>query len=363
MKLLGMNSHTSPLTGISEAKRILSCQHTLDEWRLQSPQPFISLKGSCVDLGGRLFQDNTKRIPGTQFLEPHGDNLPELPTVLTGLCDHWKAFERPGVSWSVDDLAGRTKMRLSLDGGPYFARMSMSQGKVCLKEYAEYCAKGGEAEGDIAPLYVFDPDILYSKFSSSDNIESDVASEYDVPICFSKDVMACLTGTGYRPLPPAWLLVGAERSGTPIHNHPYTVAWNALLVGCKLWCCLPPNVDESLLLYDLEDEDKPFEKSAIEWFEQIGTLPEGASIIVQQPGEVVYVPAGWYHVVLNVELSTAISVSLTLRKDLIRLFPILLEEDVDFAARWIKGLTENNGDFAKLVGVSVDDLTQFKKSI
>ena len=33
---------------------------------------------------------------------------------------------------------------------------------------------------------------------------------------------------------------------------------------------------------------------------------------------------GWFHVVLNVETSTAISVSLTLRKDIRRLLPKLL---------------------------------------
>jgi len=43
-----------------------------------------------------------------------------------------------------------------------------------------------------------------------------------------------------RPLPPSWLLVAAARSGTPIHDHPHTVAWNVLLSGCKLWAILPP---------------------------------------------------------------------------------------------------------------------------
>ena len=43
-------------------------------------------------------------------------------------------------------------------------------------------------------------------------------------------------------------------------------------MGCKLWCCLPPNIDESFLLYNLEDEDKPFEMAAIEWFEQVEGL-------------------------------------------------------------------------------------------
>ena len=67
--------------------------------------------------------------------------------------------------------------------------------------------------------------------------------------------MACIDGTEYRPLPPAWLLMGVKRSGTPIHDHPLTVAWNALLVGCKLWCCLPPDVDEGALLLNLREDD------------------------------------------------------------------------------------------------------------
>jgi hypothetical protein len=40
-----------------------------------------------------------------------------------------------------------------------------------------------------------------------------------------------VTGSRFRPLPPAWLLVGARASGTPIHNHPSTIAWNAAS-GC-----------------------------------------------------------------------------------------------------------------------------------
>jgi hypothetical protein len=134
--------------------------------------------------------------------------------------------------------------------------MSMGGGKVTLQEYARY--QQASADGDSAPLYVdldlecfallktetrhtcplraklrscggvpttiaryiFDPDILTDCFSNGKPVQDD----WRVPTCFGNDVMACLTGTQFRPLPPAWLLVGATYSGTPIHDHPMTVA-------------------------------------------------------------------------------------------------------------------------------------------
>jgi hypothetical protein len=419
------NEEETP-TAIDNAKKSIAPRHELNEWLTTSSSSQSSAEvvaassqsihvsacndsddntgGSTVtfeyddndvmdDGGGKtsiVFRDNVIRISGCLFKNDiHGDNLPHVPTVLTGLMDDWPAFLNSNsnsnsnsnnseggttTSWSVEDLAAReatttSTPRVSLDGGPSFARMSMCQGKVTLEEYNQYC-KSGEADNDVAPLYVFDPDILKSstKFFTS--------NEFSIPECFSNDVMGCINGTEYRPLPPAWLLIGVTRSGTPIHDHPLTVAWNALLVGCKLWCCLPPDVDESLLLLNLpenendnesendEDEDfvdlSDFDLSALEWFKQCGSssssgsstnnnnnnkIPECAKIIVQRPGEVVYLPVGWFHVVLNVAddsdsvVSTAISVSLTLRRDLPVILPQLMESDEAFARFWINRLS------------------------
>merc|ERR1712008_348172 len=60
-------------------------------------------------------------------------------------------------------------------------------------------------------------------------------------------------------------------------------------------------------------------------------LDESAVIIVQRPGEVVFLPAGWFHVVLNVETSTAISNSLTLRRDIEHARSLFLEAEREFA--------------------------------
>jgi len=323
--------------------------------------------GGFVDINGRVFHDNVARIPGSSFNnDVHGDGLPHIPAVLTGLLEKWPAFSQPGTSWNVQDLASRTTNRVSLDGGPSFARMSMCSGKVTMKEYQRYCENG--ADGDSAPLYVFDPDILASSFEHyedgiSSSSSSSVAHAFSTPACFSNDAMGCINGTEYRPLPPAWLLVGVTRSGTPIHNHPLTVAWNALLVGCKLWCCLPPTVDENLLLLNLDDEsDNDFDLSAVDWFQQCGPLPDEAKIIVQRPGEVVFLPCGWFHVVLNVDTSTAISVSLTLRRDLEEAMSLLMKEDKDFAAFWVDRLLKESVYEHIVNGMDLEELNERNES-
>jgi histone arginine demethylase JMJD6 len=323
---------------IDHAKLSIAPEEKLEDWSSTGRSSTPTINDGSVAVGARRFQDNVTRIPGSFFEgDIRGDNLPNVPAVLTGLLEEWPAFENPGVSWSVQDLAARTESanRVSLDGGPFFARNSMCSGKVSMKEYQRYCEN--DADGDLAPLYVFDPYHLESKFANGSLVQAD----FSIPPCFSTDAMSCCNGTRFRPLPPAWLLIGALSSGTPIHDHPLTVAWNALLTGCKLWCCLPPDVDESLLLLTLdEDSDEDFDLSAMQWFRQCGDLPTSARIIVQRPGEVVYLPVGWFHVVLNVETSTAISVSLTLHRDLPALMPLLMESDEEFATFWMKHLDQ-----------------------
>ena len=122
-------------------------------------------------------------------------------------------------------------------------------------------------------------------------------------------------------------------------------------------------MDEELLLLNLDEngdipDDEPFDLSAIEWFQKIDldALPKEAKLIVQHPGEVVFLPKSWYHVVLNVETSVAISVSLTLRRDLIGLFPLLIAEDYDFALFWYNKLKEQVDDSHEDAGVSLEDI-------
>ena len=214
----------------------------------------------------RIFEDKTARLPISSVASAWGDDLPEEPCVLTGVCDAWPAFADDtaavvagfsgGSGGSVSDggdtaadssttrsgggsrrwssvgcLARLAPVDLaaSVDGGPAFARQSYGEGRVSLSEYARYCAD--DADGDAVPMYVFDHRCLSSSPATG------LAQDFSVPECLSKDAMSCLTDTRFRPLPPAWLLVGCGgRSGTPIHDHPNTAAWNAVRV---YHCCEP----------------------------------------------------------------------------------------------------------------------------
>ena len=332
---------------IADAKRSLAPRHAQSVWQSGAPSVSVSIDGGAVvvdvDCAGppTRLEDNVRRVPCAAFKCEHGDDLPREPTVLTECCAGWRALE-----WSVSTLAARGLGTVSLDGGPAFARMSLGNARASMDAYAAYCRAG--ADGDAAPLYVFDADVLSSSFADG----SALASEWSTPKCFSHDAQAGVTGSEFRPLPPAWLLVGARRSGTPIHNHPTTAAWNALLSGSKAWVVLPPDVDEAALMLPVleaagageapgrAEEASAFDLSALEWFARCAerTLPPRAHVIAQRPGEVVFVPAGWWHVVLNVTDATALSVSLALRRDIDELVPALLREDARFAMHWLSTL-------------------------
>ena len=367
---------------IDDAKRSLAPRRSLSEWSAPSSAPRVNLEdGAIVVISSsgakrRRLKDNVPRASLAVFTSHHGDDLPREPTVITGCCDGWSAL-----GWSVDDLASRLVGEdavVALDGGPGFARLSLGHASVSMREYQRYVAEGGD--GDAAPLYVFDADAVKDGGPLRDG--------WTTPHCFSHDAQAGVTGSRFRPLPPAWLLVGVARSGTPIHNHPSTAAWVPLLSGAKAWIVLPPNVaEEELLLgpptdkprrcsslslssgddddaaggsaettekgFDLrssssslagdeaagsvEAAEEGFDLSALRWFGTCTerTLPPGACVVVQRPGEVVFLPAGWWHVVLNVETSVALSHSLALRRDVDTLLPMLLREDPPFGEHWM----------------------------
>ena len=148
---------------------------------------------------------------------------------------------------------------------------------------------------DDAPFAIYD-----AEFADLDGFA------YDVPRFLSDDAFA-LANVDERP-PWRWLLLGGPRSGTGVHVDPLqTHAWVYLVQGLKRWIFLPANLSsEKLRELGVGEPQLP----SAQWFatyrDAASSLP-GTVELVQRPGELVYVPAGRPHAVLNLEWSYALT--------------------------------------------------------
>lgn len=156
---------------------------------------------------------------------------------------------------------------------------------------------------DDSPLYLFH------------NCDSDkeIRRKYNIPKFFREDYFSILKSK-VRP-PYRWLLIGPRRSGTKVHIDPLdTSAWNISLQGYKLWVIFPNEVPKWIIEGRHLPELSQVGFEAIDFF--LWRLPkvlenEGINlrplICVQRPGETIYVPGGWWHAVLNLTDTLAVT--------------------------------------------------------
>ncbi|KAG0355502.1 hypothetical protein BG005_005558 [Podila minutissima] len=141
---------------------------------------------------------------------------------------------------------------------------------------------------------------------------STLLDDFSVPKYFKDDLFQ-LAGDRRRP-PFRWFVVGGARSGTGIHIDPLgTSAWNTLTSGHKRWCLFPPGIPKDI--YD--PSMKPFDREAVSWFHHV--YPRfaandfelgkkyGMIEVIQKPGETMFVPGGWPHIVMNLDFTIAIT--------------------------------------------------------
>ena len=215
---------------------------------------------------------------------------------------------------------------------------------MSLTTYAKYITNP-EGLLDDSPLGIYD-----SEFGDDDSPTRVLRDEYTVPKCFSTDLFDVVEDDLDTTRPPyRWVLIGPERSGTGMHVDPlWTHAWVTVLQGRKRWLLFPPNTPyESIGMID----GKPQISSSI-WFRDFYDKVTSPSWpkeyqpveVLQHPGETVYVPAGWPHLVLNLELTVAVTHNYASEfgPSFQRMCDEVVQDEPQFSLQWCEGL-RNNG--------------------
>ncbi|XP_072751632.1 2-oxoglutarate and iron-dependent oxygenase JMJD4 [Anoplolepis gracilipes] len=107
-----------------------------------------------------------------------------------------------------------------------------------------------------------------------------------------------------------FIYMGPKETWTPLHADVFTsYSWSANIVGKKRWLLFPPHEEDHLrdlygqLAYDAVSEDlndhtkyKMYDSKTLKCFD-----------IIQEAGEIIYVPSGWHHQVWNLEDTISIN--------------------------------------------------------
>ena len=316
------------------AKRLLHSHQSLEDWSSEGfaalPVPFPPTPATTAP----------PRDPSAGSVDRL---VPALFTLVTCALRGWDladdgALSPRGIQRILHDhplqCVGSTN-----DGGPVYLRG---------KAYIDYmlCCDG---DCDDEPIYIFDRHVLRvpprggsegdDGAEKSSEIVEETAEEGQPPaVTAARAAMRAAYGGGQPPmligsddplewqraiferLPPRlrpalrYLLLAPPRSGTVIHIDPcFTSTWNTVTHGMKRWAVIHPSCPREIAEGATPPEG--CEWSLLEWFTiewpklqaRCAELGYATYDFVQRKGETAYVPPGWWHAVLNLSNSVAVT--------------------------------------------------------
>ena len=250
-----------------------------------------------------LNQVDNSCLEPTDFFTKYEET--NTPVVIRGAVSKWPAMKL----WTDTGLIERcSRSSLFHCGG---VRLSM-------EAYLRYMHQ--TTSRDDRPLYLFERHFLTLG-------DEQMTSEFSVPPFFADDLQQLLKPFGLVP-DYRWLIIGPRKSGSTFHKDPNaSSAWNALIRGRKAWIFYPPeSVPPGVVIGSNSDQSSEIATpaSVMEWY--IDCFAQHRSRLrksrnpsirngdsrgplcgIQEPGDVVFVPCGWWHQVLNLEDSVCVT--------------------------------------------------------
>ncbi|KAH0831681.1 hypothetical protein AYO21_12032 [Fonsecaea monophora] len=222
-------------------------------------------------------------IPRLKDVSPEefNDSWVGRPFILTAPVKKWRVFE----TWDLQHLLakyGHVSFRCEAVDWP-------------LTTYVGYM----ESSQDESPLYLFDRAFV-EKMGLQD--------AYEPPEAFQEDFFTLLKDQ--RP-DRRWLIIGPERSGSTFHKDPNaTSAWNAIIRGSKYWIMFPSSILPPGVYMSQDQSEVTSPLSIAEWllsYHAEARAMSGCLEGICREGEVLHVPSGWWHLVVNLEPAIAIT--------------------------------------------------------
>lgn len=186
-------------------------------------------------------------------------------------------------------------------------------GNFSLEAYRDYTLSTEYLEE--SPLYLFDR----TAFATNQEWNDDFFPEFyekcpywDPSGEHGHDLLQHL-GAKERP-DHTWIIMGPKRSGSVFHIDPNaTHAWNACIRGRKRWIFYPPGEPPPGVFPSADGDEVALPLSVGEWIiqywkehmEQYRKRPADRRPMecTTHPGDVVFVPHGWWHSVINLDES------------------------------------------------------------
>ncbi|KAL1835617.1 hypothetical protein VTJ49DRAFT_6335 [Mycothermus thermophilus] len=226
------------------------------------------------------------RLPDLSY-EEFAAKWSKKPFMLTQCIQSWPVTR----SWTIDNL-------LSQHADVVFRAEAVDW------SFRTYCQYMRDNQ-DESPLYLFD-----RKFAEKMglSIGKEEGAAYWKPDCFGPDLFELLGSE--RPA-HRWLIIGPRRSGSTFHKDPNaTSAWNAVIQGAKYWIMFPPSVQVPGVYVSRDSSEVTSPLSIAEWLLEFHAearrLPECREGICRA-GEILHVPSGWWHLVVNLEDGIALT--------------------------------------------------------